>query len=115
MLCSFVRQVGVEDDFEIAVFEQPADQHTQNLSANTAVLAVRFTDLNTDFRYAVRYFAIIAFTNQTVTFFDNKQTTSKSFFNFFLGRTKPLGKPACAITTPSFHQETSCFTSLNSA
>lgn len=54
MLRSCVRHVGIEDNFGTAVSEQPADQHTQDLSSHTTVLTIGFTDFNTDFCNAVK-------------------------------------------------------------
>src|SRR5699024_788857 len=42
MLCPGVLQIGVENDLRIAVFKQPANEHTQNFSAHTTVLAIGF-------------------------------------------------------------------------
>ena len=55
MLCPCVLQIGVENNLRIAVFKQPANEHTQNFSAHTTVLAIGFADFNADFGYTLRY------------------------------------------------------------
>ena len=115
MLRSCVRQVRIEEDFGIAVSEQPTDQHAQNLSADTTVLTVGLADINADCCDSIRHIAVIALANQTVVFLNNQKTVSKSFLKLLPRSFPSRWESLRAITAPSFHQAASCFASAASA
>lgn len=65
MLGPGVLQIRVKNDFGIAVFKQPANQQTQDFSADTMILTISFADFDADFGHAHTYITIIALANQT--------------------------------------------------